>query len=133
MPELHDSNCKILLVDDDAGFRKGVERLLKANGFEVHTFSSAEDLQASEDLLHASCLILDIHLGGISGLEFQWQQLKAGSTVPVIFITGNGSEETQKATMAAGGIAYLEKPCPARRLLAAVASAVHSHGSSPAG
>ena len=117
---------RILVVDDDPGFRKGIERLLRVNGFKVSGFSSAEEFQAHADLDHAACLILDIHLGGISGIELRHQQRRSGSTVPVIFVTGKGSEANHKAALAAGCVAYLEKPCRAKALMDAVSIALRS-------
>jgi FixJ family two-component response regulator len=114
----------ILVVDDDPGFRKGIERLLRAKGFKVRSFPSAEELQADGGLARAACLILDIHLGGISGIEFQLEQRRRGSKVPVIFVTGNGDDATEDAALAAGCVAYLEKPGPAKKLMDAVAIAL---------
>ena len=118
---------RILVVDDDPGFLKGISRLLRAKGFEVAGYSSAEEFQAYADLRGAACLILDIHLSGISGIELSRQQRSLGSDVPVIFITGNGSEATHEAAMAAGCAGYLEKPCPAKKLMDAVSSALQPH------
>lgn len=117
---------RILVVDDDPGFLKGIERLLRAKGFEVTGYSSAEEFQAYADLRDAACLILDIHLSGISGIELRRRQHGSGYNVPVIFITGNGSEATQEAAMAAGCAAYLEKPCRAKTLMDAVSAALQS-------
>jgi FixJ family two-component response regulator len=114
----------ILVVDDDPGFRKGIVRLLKAKGFRVRSFSSAEELQADGGLDHAACLILDIHLGGISGIELQHQQRRSGSKVPVIFVTGRGDDATEAAALAVGCVAYLEKPCAAKALMDAVSIAL---------
>lgn len=115
---------RILVVDDDPGFLKGIARLLRAKGFEVTGYSSAEEFQAYADLRDAACLILDIHLSGISGIELALQQCRSGSDVPVIFITGNGHKATQDAAMAAGCAAYLEKPCPAKTLMDALSAAL---------
>ena len=107
----------IYVVDDDPGILKATGRLLKTLGFGVQTFSSAEDFWARADPIDAVCLILDIHLGGASGIEFRRQLLQSGSTVPVIFVTGKDSETTRQAAMQAGCTAYLPKPFSAQALV----------------
>ena len=72
----------IHVVDDDRGFLKGIERLLSAHGLEVRTFSSAEEFQAEADLDEAACLILDIHLTGMSGIELLSRLTRWGSEDP---------------------------------------------------
>jgi FixJ family two-component response regulator len=76
----------ILVVDDDPSMLRSVENLLNAHGFEVQVFSSAEDFQARADMSDAACLILDIHLPGMSGFELHEQLSRSGHSVPAIFI-----------------------------------------------
>ena len=121
---------RILVVDDDPGFRKGIARLLRANGYEVASYSSAEEFLANANLRDAGCLILDVHLDGISGIELRRRQRGSGHDVPVIFITGNSSEALQEAAMAAGCAAYLEKPCRAKTLMDAVSAALQGRAGS---
>ena len=114
----------IHVVDDDRGFLKGIERLLSAHGLEVRTFSSAEEFQAEADQDEAACLILDIHLTGMSGIELLGRLTRWGSTIPVVMVTASDSEVTRRAAMAAGCKAYLQKPFPSSALMAALAEAV---------
>jgi FixJ family two-component response regulator len=114
----------IFLVDDDYDFRKGIERLLKASGFNVQSYSSAEEFQADANLEEAACLVLDIHLTGMSGIDLRHRLLRSGSNIPVVFVTGKGSEPTQRAAEASGCIAYLEKPVSAGALVGAVREAL---------
>jgi FixJ family two-component response regulator len=107
----------IYIVDDDPGILKATGRLLKALGFGVQTFSSAEEFWACGDPIGAVCLILDIHLGGTSGIDVRRQLSQSGSAVPVIFITGKDSETTRKAAMQVGCTAYLPKPFSAQALV----------------
>ena len=107
----------IYVVDDDPSILKGTGRLLRALGFGVETFSSAEDFLARANPMDAMCLVLDIHLSGASGIDLQRQLSRAGSTVPVIFVTGKDSDTTRKAAMQAGCTAYLPKPFSANALL----------------
>ena len=107
----------IYVVDDDPSILKATGRLLKAFGFGVQTFSSAEEFWAHGDPIGAMCLILDIHLGSTSGIDLRRQLSQSGSTVPVIFMTGKDSETTRKAAMQAGCTAYLLKPFSAKALV----------------
>jgi len=110
----------IFVVDDDRGFRKGLERLLRAHGFDVTGYSSAEEFQSMADTSAAACLVLDIGLGGLSGVELRRQLSQSGCTVPVIFITANDSEPTRREALHSGCLAYLEKPFSASELIDAL-------------
>ena len=121
----------IHVVDDDRGFLKGIERLLIAHGLEVRTFSSAEEFQAEADLDEAACLILDIHLTGMSGIELLSRLTRSGSRIPVVLVTASDSEVTRRAAMAAGCNAYLQKPFPSSVLMEALAEAVGPDRGSP--
>jgi FixJ family two-component response regulator len=100
----------IFVVDDDHGFLKAITRLLKAHGFYVRTFLSAEEFLGRGYMEEPCCLILDVNLGGISGIDLLRELSRSGSTTPVIVITANDSPSRRKAAFAAGCAAYLEKP-----------------------
>ena len=112
------------VVDDDRGFLKGIERLLSAHGLDVRTFSSAEEFQAQADPAEAVCLILDVHLDGMSGIELLRQLSRLGSRTPVVLVTASDCEVTRQAATAAGCNAYLQKPVSASVLIGALAEAV---------
>jgi FixJ family two-component response regulator len=114
----------VIVVDDDTGFLKGVARLLAYNGVETRTFASAEALIESGSAPTATCLLLDIRLGGISGIELQHRLAASGSKCPVIFMTANDDEATRNAAVDAGCIAYLRKPFASQVLLDAIGKAV---------
>ena len=114
----------VIVVDDNAGFLKSVARLLAHNGIESRTFASAEALLDSGSAQTAACLLLDIHLGGISGIELQRRLAASGSKCPVIFMTGNDNDATCNEAMDAGCIAYLRKPFAQDVLLNAISKAV---------
>ena len=114
----------VIVVDDNAGFLKSVARLLAHNGIESRTFASAEALLDSGSAQTATCLLLDIHLGGISGIELQRRLAASGSKCPVIFMTGNDNDATRNEAMDAGCIAYLRKPFAQNVLLNAISKAV---------
>jgi FixJ family two-component response regulator len=115
----------VIVVDDDAGLLKSVARLLAHHGIESRTFASAEALLESDSVqTTATCLLLDIHLGGISGIELQRRLAASGSKWPVIFMTANDDEATHNQATDAGCIAYLLKPFAQHVLLNAISKAV---------
>jgi len=115
----------VVVVDDDRSMLRGVERLLNAYGFETAVFSSAEALLYSSATVEATCLVLDIHLGGMSGIELRRRLAADGSTVPVIFMTAFDDEITHREAVEAGCIAYLQKPFQAQSLIGAIKNAVN--------
>jgi FixJ family two-component response regulator len=114
----------VIVVDDNSDFLKSVARLLTVHGFAVRTFTSAEALLDNNDMQTATCLLLDIHLGGISGIELQRRLTASGSKCPVIFMTAVDDDATRKEAMEAGCIAYLKKPFAPNLLLDALGKAV---------
>lgn len=115
----------IVVVDDDDGMRRAAERVLNAAGFRAVTFASAEILLESDAADGAACLVLDIHLPGLSGFELRRELVRTGSTQPpVIFITGHDEPAAREQAEALGAAAYLPKPFAGRALVAAVSRAV---------
>jgi FixJ family two-component response regulator len=110
----------VVVVDDDPGMLKGIQRLLTAHGFEVVAFPSAEAFLESQSAHAPMCLVLDIHLGCMSGIELRRRLADQGSTIPVIFITAIDDEITKREVTEAGCIAYLHKPFGAPLLIAAI-------------
>ena len=113
----------VIVVDDDPAFLKSIARLLSVHGFDVRTFNSAEALLDSDALRTATCMLLDIHLGGISGIELRRRLAASGSDCPIIFMTAIDDDATRSEAMAAGCIAYLKKPFAPQLLLDAIAKA----------
>ena len=114
----------VIVVDDNAGILKSVARLLARHGIDSRTFASAEALLESDSVQTATCLLLDIHLGGISGIELRRRITASGSKCPVIFMTADDDEATRNEAVDAGCIAYLRKPFARHVLLDAVGKAV---------
>ena len=114
----------VIVVDDDPGFLSSVVRLLSVHGFEARTFSSAEALLDSDAVMTANPMLLDVHLGGISGIELQRRLAASGSNCPVIFMTAIDDDATRKEAMNAGCLAYLKKPFVPNLLLDALKKAV---------
>ncbi|WP_410706285.1 response regulator transcription factor [Bradyrhizobium sp. BWC-3-1] len=113
----------VVVIDDDASLLKSVARLLARHGIESRTFASAEALLESDSVQTATCLLLDIHLGGISGIALQRRLAASGSKWPVIFMTASDDEATRNEAMDAGCIAYLRKPFAQDDLLNALSKA----------
>ena len=110
----------VFVVDDDPGMLKGVERLLQVRGLHAELFDSGEDFLNRADPRAAICLVLDIHLSGMSGIELMRRLACAGCRLPVIFITAKDSESTRKAAVEVGCFAYLRKPFPSQLLVDAI-------------
>jgi two-component system, LuxR family, response regulator FixJ len=110
----------IFVVDDDRSVRTALSRLLKACGFEVKTFGSAEAFLDSGPVRHAGVLILDVRMTGMSGLELQRRLNEMGSDMPVIFITAHDDIQARTKAMEAGAVAFLQKPFEEERLLDAI-------------
>jgi FixJ family two-component response regulator len=119
----------IAVVDDDDSFARALGRLLRASGFEVQTYPSGEAFLASTALPPPDCLVLDIQLGGMSGLDLLRQLRDLGNPVPVIFVTAHDEAEVSNEAVQAGCVAYLRKPVVSRALLEAVAKAMHPSSS----
>lgn len=99
---------------------KGLSRLLSAHGFRVLRFTSAESFLDSAAHSEAACLVVDIHLGGISGIDLKRRLTSSGSNFPVIFMTAVDSEAVRQDAVDAGCVAYLRKPFLAELLIEAI-------------
>jgi FixJ family two-component response regulator len=116
-------NQSIVLVEDDAGMSKAIERLLRAAGFQPASFASAEELLQTEAVDSAACLVLDIHLPGLSGLELGRLLIGSGRAKPIIFITGKDEPSLRDEARRLGS-AYFRKPFEGKALLEAIRAAV---------
>src|SRR6266536_5785864 len=95
----------VAVVDDDDSFARALGRLLRAAGFEVRTYPSAEDFLAPTSLPQPDCLVLDIQLAGMSGLELQRRLRELGTLTPVIFVTAHDATEVREEAQQAGCVA----------------------------
>jgi len=127
----------IFAIDDDPGMLRSIKRLLKAYQFHVQAFESAEAFLDGANLCNAGCLVLDINLSGMSGIELKRKLASSGVSIPTIFITGKDSEIVRKAALEVGCAAYLSKPFEAKQLTDAIekaldaSSGARSRGSEP--
>jgi FixJ family two-component response regulator len=114
----------IAVVDDDESVRKAVKGVLKSSGLKAQTFASAEEFLESTQHATTACLITDVQMPGISGLELQAALAKANDRIPIIFITAYRNARTQTQAMGAGAIAFLGKPFDDEVLLENVRAAI---------
>ena len=114
----------IAIVDDDAAVRGSLEGLLGAFGYRTELYASAEEFIHAAITTEASCLVVDIQLGDVSGIELGRQLSATGFDFPIIFMTGSREETHRRQAMDFGCVAYLNKPFDAGRLLVAVTNAI---------
>lgn len=114
----------VAVVDDDESVRESLYILLKECGFEVQAFASAEAFLASEFLCEPSCLILDLVMPTMTGLELQQELGLRGRTIPTVFITADGEEAVRRRLLALGAVECLSKPFSDTALLEALALAL---------
>jgi FixJ family two-component response regulator len=107
----------VLVVDDDASMLKSAARLLRQLGYASLLFPSAEAFENHNDFDKAVCVLLDIHLGDVSGIELRHRLKTNGNSVPVIYMTGNDNPVVRETALQSGCLAYLTKPFSARSLL----------------
>ena len=112
----------IAIVDDDESFREALERFLGTFAFRVRTFASGEEFLQSSELRSVACLLLDVAMPGMSGLEVQQQLQARGLRIPTVFVTAHAVDELAQHLMAAGAIEILPKPVDQQMLLRVVQS-----------
>lgn len=110
----------IYVIDDDPSVREAIQNLLESVGLAAQTFASTHEFSRADQASEPSCLILDVRLPGVSGLEFQSVLKKQGASLPIIFITAHGDVPMTSRAMKAGAIEFLMKPFQKQELLAAV-------------
>lgn len=121
------ANPVIAIVDDDQSVRESLARLVRSVGCSVMVFGSAEAFLSADEGRSADCLILDIRMPGMSGLELQRELSTTDRRLPVVFITAHGSDpEVRARAMGAGALAYLLKPLNEEDVLMAIDAALSS-------
>src|ERR1700738_1232117 len=110
----------VFVVEDDDAVREALERVLRSAGFRVKLFNSASDFLLAHNPDDSGCLILDVGLPGLSGLDLQQELIKAGIYIPTIFITGHGDIRMSVHAIKSGAIEFLTKPIDPTDLLSAV-------------
>jgi FixJ family two-component response regulator len=110
----------VFIIDDDESVRKALERLVTSVGLKAETFSSAKDFLKHDPYDGPACLVLDIRMPGLSGLDLQAELAKAKRTLSIVFITGHGNIPMSVQAIKAGAVDFLEKPFDEQALLDAV-------------
>jgi FixJ family two-component response regulator len=119
----------ISVIDDDASVRVAANNLLSSHGYQVHTFASAEEFLQSALLKGSSCVVADVQMSAMSGLDLLTHMRARGHIVPFIFITAFPEENIRARALKAGAICFLAKPFPGPALINCVESAVNpNHG-----
>ena len=118
----------VSIVDDDASLRRSVRNLLLSVGLRVETFASAEEFLRSAQRDNTGCLVLDLRMTGMNGLDLLRHVAATGSRVPVVILTAHGEEEARQQALEAGAVAFLRKPFQGDALLDAVQTAMHHGG-----
>ena len=119
----HDRSV-VSVVDDDESLRRSLRNLLRSVGFGVETFASAEEFLRSAQREHTGCLVLDLRMTGMSGLDLLRHLAVADSSIPAVILTAHGDEETRRRSLQAGAVAFLDKPFRSDALLDAVRAAL---------
>jgi FixJ family two-component response regulator len=123
----------ITIVDDDESVREALQSLIKSVGLRAEVFTSAEDFLASSRWRETACLILDVRMPGMGGLELQRRLTESNYHIPVIFITAHGDEEMRRRALAADAVEFLSKPFCEDALLNAVRAALNDAGEARGG
>jgi len=123
------ARSRIFLVDDDASVLRALSRVLREEGWNVETFESAEAFLARRDPNTEGCLVLDVTMPGLDGLELQHRLAAAGESLPIVFVTGHGDIPMSVRAIKAGATDFLTKPVQAQVLVAAVRAATDHHAS----
>jgi FixJ family two-component response regulator len=117
-------NRLVYVVDDDAAVREAMDSLIRSAGFNVRTFESARDFLESRHYKGPSCLVLDVGLPGLNGLDLQRELMRAEFNIPIIFVTGQADVPMSVRAMKAGAVEFLTKPFREEDLLGAIGQAI---------
>jgi len=121
---VNDESATVFLVDDDPSILRALTRLLRAGGHQVSAFRSPRDFLAQHDAAVPGCVVLDLAMPGLNGLELQTALAAAGCQRPIVFISGHGDVPSSVRAMKAGAVDFLTKPVSEENLLAAIQRAI---------
>ena len=114
----------ISIVDDDDSLRRSLGNLLRSLGFRVQEFASAQAFIGSQNARETACLILDVRMPGMNGLDLQRHIAASGWRVPIVFITSHADDDARTRALAAGAVAFLSKPFREKEILDAINAAL---------
>jgi len=118
----------IAIIDDDESVRKATKSLVRSLGYEAATFCSAEEFLGSSQLKTAACLITDVRMPGMSGVELQDRLIADGRSLPTVFISAFSDERVQQRVLESGAVGYLHKPFEEDRLIECIETALKGQG-----
>jgi FixJ family two-component response regulator len=116
----------VSIVEDDQFFRESMKRLMRSQGYSVEVFSSAADFLASPRFVETACLIADVHMPAMTGIELYKQLIEAGYTIPTILITAYPNDADRDRALKDGIICYLRKPVDDEHLIRCLSAALDS-------
>lgn len=116
----------VAIVDDDASVRQSTDRLIRSFGYRTEVFGSGQEFLSSGAAQRASCLVLDVRMPGMDGLDIQRSLAERGARTPIVFVTGQASDEEELCARSAGAVDFLRKPVPQASLRQAIESAVRA-------
>ena len=125
---MSETDAMVFVVDDDAPMRESLKNLIRSVGLQVELFASAQEFLRSKRPDRPSCLVLDVRLPGLSGLDLQRRTRDAGIEIPIVFITGHGDIPMSVRAMKAGAVEFLTKPFRDQDLLDAIQQALERDG-----
>jgi FixJ family two-component response regulator len=118
----------ISIVDDDESVREATKSLVRSLGYKAATFGSAEEFLGSTEMMATACLITDVQMPGLSGVELQDRLIADGHQMPTIFVSAFPDEKVQRRVLGSGAIGYLHKPYEEDRLIECIDTALKSRG-----
>ena len=121
---MNERSAKVFVVDDDVAVCVALSRLMRTAGLHVETFGTAAEVLSDDRLRDADCLVLDVHLPDLSGLELQAKLAELGLELPIVFITGRGDIPMSVRAMKAGALEFLTKPFDNQQLLDAIGQGI---------
>ncbi len=104
------NSVRITIIDDDEFVREAVERLIRSLGYDAETFASAEDYLNQSNVADTQCLITDVHMSGLTGVELQTHLIAAGYRIPIIFMSGYSEDAARATAIRNGAVGFLNKP-----------------------
>jgi FixJ family two-component response regulator len=116
----------VSIVEDDQFFRESLKRLMRSQGYSVEAFSSAADFLASSRYAETACLIADVHMPAMTGIELYRQLIEAGYTIPTILVTAYPNDADRDRALKDGVVCYLRKPVDDKHLMRCLRAALHS-------
>ncbi|WP_038172356.1 response regulator [Verrucomicrobium sp. BvORR106] len=114
----------VSIVDDDPSVRSSARRLLRSSGLQAEAFASGDDFLRSEFIERTDCLLLDVYMPGMNGLELQQRLTEMGRRIPIVFLSAKASEEEERQALQGGAAAFLHKPARQEALLQAIRAAI---------